>query len=164
MQSPFSRGAIASTLVVLASTLPAAPAGEVKGSFVLGGTDAKLAHVRAARATLDAKGMKGYSVLLSARPAEGPLDAWRTADPGQRGSFMFIQLDASGEVWVAELGHAARKGGRFGVVTELVKRSFAVTGDRLSARVGTDGEQEFGGDRYSVDLTFAATLEGAAGK
>src|SRR5574341_1890872 len=125
---------IAVTVWMTAPSL-AAPQGEVKGSFVLRGVDAKLVHVRAERAALDAKGKMGYSVLLSERPAKDALGEWKTADPAQRGSFIFLQLEGNGDVWVAELGHAARAGGRFGVVMELQKAAFEVRGDRLTAHV-----------------------------
>jgi len=142
----------------LAAPLWAAPQGTVQGSFVLDGVDAKLTHVRAARAALD-KGKSGYEVLLSARPADGDLSSWRTAEPAERGSFIHLLFEPNGAIWVADLGHAAAKSGRFGVVTELETVSFGVHGDRLTGHVRTRGEQSFGDDRYSVDLTFDAPLE-----
>jgi hypothetical protein len=132
----------------------------VQGSFRVGGVEAKLTHVRAARVPLDDKGTKGIAVLLSERPSEGDISAWRTADPAERGSFLHIIFDEKGEVWVAELGHAAAKTGRFGVVTELKKVALVVKGDRLNAHVRTAQEESFGDDRFSVDLTFEVTIEG----
>ena len=149
-------------LVMLAVTiweLPVAAQGStVKGTFVVGGTDAGLKHVRAQRTALDEK-TKGFVVLFSAKPAEGDITDWRMADPKERGSFIYLMLEESGAVWVAELGHANAKTGRFGVVTELEKQSFAVAGDRLKARFATRGEQTFGDDRYTVDLEIDAPLE-----
>jgi hypothetical protein len=138
----------------------AAEKAPVQGAFLVGGVDAGLTHVRARRVPLDDQGMPGFAVLLSARPAEGEITAWRTADPAERGSFVHILFDAKGEVWVAELGHASAKTGRFGVVTELQKVTFEVKGERLSAHVRTAQEESFGDDRYTVDLTFEAPLEG----
>jgi hypothetical protein len=62
-------------------------------------------------------------------------------------------------IWIAELGHAKAKSGRFGVVMEVKVVSFKVTDDRLSAHVRTVGEQEFTQDKYQLDLTFEAPLE-----
>jgi len=145
-------------LATVASTLAADAPGQVKGSFVVGGTDAKLIHVRAKRVALD-KGAKGYAVLLSARPADGEILAWKTADPAEKGSYLHVIFDAKGGVWVADLGHEAAKSGHFGVVTEIETASFAVDGDRLKAHIRTNGEQVFTQDHYSVDLTFDVTLE-----
>ena len=106
--------------VMIGETSAAAQASTVKGKFVVGGADAGLKHVRAQRTELDEK-TKGFVVLLSAKPAEGDIADWRMADPEERGSFIFLMLEESGAVWVAELGHANAKTGRFGVVTELEK-------------------------------------------
>jgi hypothetical protein len=153
--------------VVLAATLlapavVAAQPGSVKGSFVLNGVDAGLTNVRAIRAVLDdgRKKINGYTVLLSAKPAPGDVDSWRTADPSERGSFIYLMLEPDGTVWVAELGHAARKGGRFGVMLEVKKAAFEVKGDVLRGHFRTAQEEEFLGAHYTIDLTFETTLEG----
>lgn len=145
--------------LVAASSFAAEPA-TLHGTFVLGGVDAQLTHIRAKRVTLDDKGAQGYAVLLSNRPAEGEITAWRTAEPAKVGSFVHILFDQAGDVWVAELGHTARKGGAFGVVLELKKVAFEVKGERLSAHVRTVQEESFGDDTYTADLTFDVPLEG----
>lgn len=137
----------------------------VTGTFVLDGADAKLAHVRVMRTLLDDTTKKqGYAILMSARPVTGDIRSWQTADPAERGSFVFLVLESSGDVWVAELGHAARKGGRFGVVLELKKAAFAVKGDRLTAHYRTNGEESFGDSKYTIDITFDAAIEGQKGQ
>jgi hypothetical protein len=133
----------------------------VTGTFVLGGVDAKLAHVRVMRTVLDEQTKKaGYAILMSAKPVTGDIRSWQTANPAERGSFVFLVLESTGDVWIAELGHAARKDGRFGVVTELKKAAFAVKGDRLTGRYRTNGEESFGDSKYTIDLTFDASIEG----
>ena len=150
-----------SALVLLAALVIAAGAGsgKVDGTFKVAGKDAQLKHVRAKRVKLDEKGKPGYAVLLSAKPASGDIESWRTAQPSERGSFIYVLFEPKGDIWVAELGHAAAKGGRFGVVTELQKVSFDVNAQRLAAHISTNGEQTFTDDRYSVDLTFEAPVE-----
>jgi hypothetical protein len=144
---------------VLAATLSlgAAPK-DVAGSFVMNGVDARLAYARAKAVELE-KGNPGYLVLLSSRSAKGDIGAWRTGEPAERGSFIFLMLEKSGGVWVAEIGHAAAKSGRFGVVTELQVSDFSSAGDRLRGRVRTKTEQTFSDDRYKIDLSFDASLE-----
>jgi len=66
---------------------------------------------------------------------------------------------AGPQLWVAEIGPAAAKAGRFGVVTEVQVQAFAVESGILKARVRTDGEQVFTDDRYRIDLQVAAPLE-----
>ena len=133
----------------------------VTGTFVLGGTDAKLSHLRVVRMVLDERTKKqGYAILMSARPATGDIRLWQTADPAERGSFVFLVLEQTGDVWIAELGHAARKGGRFGVVTELKKAAFDVKGDRITGHYRTNGEESFGDSKFTIDLTFDALIEG----
>ncbi|HSP14557.1 MAG TPA: hypothetical protein VLV78_07390 [Thermoanaerobaculia bacterium] len=147
-------------LAALLAATPANPtANKVQGKFVMNGTDAKLSHVRAMRTKLDEKGKPGYAVLLSAQPAEGEMSSWRTAEPSKRGNFIYLLLEPKGEVWVAELGHTSAKSGHFGVVTELRVAPYAVRGDRISGTVQTAREEEFGGDHYTVDLKFEATLD-----
>lgn len=152
-------GIVGLAVIVLGGSSFAAQKTGVEGSFVLNGAEAKLAFVRAQRTKLDEKGKPGFTVLLSEREAAGDLAGWKTADPAEKGSFIFITFEENGEVWVAEIGHGDRADGRFGVVTELRKAEFAVDGDRISAHVTTAGEQEFGDDHYSVDLTFTVTIE-----
>jgi hypothetical protein len=139
--------------------LGAATTGKVDGTFLVAKTDAKLQYVRATRAVLDEKGKSGYAILLSARPAEGDISAWRTGEPSARGSFIYLIVEKNGAVWVAELGHSAAKAGRFGVVTEVSVDGFRFDGNRLAGRLKTAGEQEFTEDRYSIDLTFDVPLE-----
>ena len=146
---------IAFLLVLAAAVSPAV----VKGTFIVNGKDAGLRYVRARRDVLDEKGRHGYSVLLSARPATDDIRLWKTAEPSERGSFMYVQLEEKGPVWVAELGHEAAKSGRFGVVTELTADQFKVANGRLSAHLHTIGEQEFSADRYAVDVTIDVPLE-----
>jgi len=148
------------SLLVVFSMYAAQEPPKLEGKFILAGTDAKLSHVRAVRTALDAKGKPGYAILLSARPAEGDILPWQTADPAKRGSFIFLLLEKNGSVWVAELGHTAAKSGRFGVVTELKATGFEVRGDRLQARVQTSREEEFSGNHYTVDLKFDVPIEG----
>jgi hypothetical protein len=147
--------------VSMSSAAAQAPA-TVKATFVMNRIDAGLTHVRAAKIVLDdgKKKSPGYVVLFSARPADGDLSAWHTAEPRERGSFIYLALETTGEVWSAELGHAARKDGTIGVVTELRKVSLAVKDGRISGQYRTNGEQAFFDDRYTVDLTFDAPLEG----
>lgn len=149
----------AGLLLLLAAGTAVAAAGKVEGTFVVGGTDAKLQYVRALRAKLDEKGRSGFVILLSARPAVGDTAAWRIGEPSERGSFIYLMLEPTGDVWVAELGHAGAKSGRFGVVTEVKTSGFRVQGDQLVVAVRTDGEQEFTADRYSLNLKVEATIE-----
>lgn len=134
-------------------------AGKVSGSFVVSGSDANLGYVRATRTKLVDKEPDGFAILLSARPATGDISAWKTADPSERGSFVYLLLEQTGEVWMAELGHATAQSGRFGVVTEVKTSGFRVQGDQLVVVVLTDGEQEFSKDRYSINLRVEATIE-----
>jgi hypothetical protein len=146
---------IAATL--LAVTLGATPAG-VTGTFVVNGEDAGLAHVRSKRVELE-KGKMGYAVLLSARPATGDIDAWRSGDPAELGSFIYVLLESDGAIWVAELGHTAGSPGRFGVVFEVQTSELVHANERLKARLRTRGEETFGENRYTIDLAFDAALE-----
>jgi len=134
-------------------------AGKVEGTFVVAGSDAQLKYVRAVRTKLDEKGRMGFALLLSARNATGDISPWRTAEPSERGSFIFLILEPTGNVWVAELGHAAAKSGRFGVVSEVKTSGFQVQGDQLVVTVRTDGEQQFTADRYNINLKVEATIE-----
>lgn len=152
--------AIFATCLTISTLVQAAPkpAGELKGTLTVGGVDAKLANVRARAVALDAK-TSGYAVLLSARPAEGDIRTWRTADPKERGNFLYVIFDSKGEIWVYELSHASSKAQHFGGVSEIKKVSFQVKDRMLSAHIRTNGEQTFSEDRFTVDLTFSAPVE-----
>lgn len=160
------RNPAVSVLLLSILTLPATAAepkaespGKVTGTFVVGGKDAGLKHIRAGRVKLDEEGTIGYAAVLSARPADGELSEWKTEDPAKKGSFIYVVFEPSGAIWIVELGHANAKSGRFGVVLEVKPENFKVTGDRLSARIRTLREQDFGEDIFTVDLTFDAPLE-----
>src|SRR5262249_21244553 len=146
-------------LVLTAGRATGRAAGKVEGTFIVGGSDAQLKYVRAVRTKLDEKGRMGFALLLSARNATGDISPWRTAEPSERGSFIFLILEPTGNVWVAELGHAAAKSGRFGVVSEVKTSGFRVQGDQLSVTVKTDGEQQFTADRFNINLKVDATIE-----
>ncbi len=155
-----SPGGVAKLLALAslaALTMGAAPA-RVQGSFVLNGVDAPLKHVRAKQVELE-KGKPGYVVLLSARPVEGDMDAWRTADPAEVGSFIFAMLESTGAVWVAEIGHSSAKSGRFAIVLELQSSEFSSAGGRVKGRLHTVREQRFIDKRYSIDLSFDVPLD-----
>jgi hypothetical protein len=146
-------------IAVLASGAALMAQDKVQGTFLVGGKDAGLKFVRAMRVPLDDKGKTGYAILLSAAKAEGDISEWRTAEPAKRGSFMYIMVEPNGAIWIAELGHAAAKTGRFGVVLELKAPKFQVQGNRLIAQFKTEREQSFNADRYTIDLNVEATLE-----
>lgn len=145
-------------LVLLATPTLAAPPASVQGSFVVGGVDAVIHHVRATRAALDEK-TSGYAVLLSARPAEGDIAPWRIGDPKERGSFIYLMLEKSGAVWIAEIAHAGAQNTHFGVMSEVQVKSFSATGDRLAGQLTTNGEQTFTDDHYTIDLKFDVPIE-----
>jgi hypothetical protein len=144
--------------LLLAVLALGAVSAEIKGTFVMNGAEAALAHARAKSVELE-EGKPGYAVLLSARPAEGDIEAWRSADPAERGSFIYLLLESGGAVWVAELGHTAATSGRFGVVLELETSELTKAGGRLGATLRTRGEETFFENRYTVDLAFDAPLE-----
>jgi len=155
----FRAMALALTLFLSLALVAATNPGKVSGTFIVAGTDAQLKHVRAKRVKLDDKGQMGYAVLMSAKPATGDIEAWRTADPQERGSYVHVIFDSKGEIWIAELGHVRAKTRPFGVMTEIRKVAFEVTGEQISGHIRTEGEQVFTDDHYSVDLTFQAPLE-----
>jgi hypothetical protein len=91
------------------------------------------------------------------RPASrGDCDILRNCRAPSISVALFLVLESTGDVWIAELGHAARKDGRFGVVLELKKAAFAVKGDRLTGHYRTNGEESFGDSKYTIDITFDA--------
>ncbi len=149
--------AIIGTLFLASSTFAAPPA-TIQGSFVVGGVEAGLHHVRATRVALDQQ-TSGYAVLLSAQPAAGEIAPWQSGDPLERGSFIYLMVESNGAVWIAEIAHAAAQNTHFGVVTEVQVKGFSVSGDRLTAQLTTNGEQTFTDDRYTIDLKIDVPLE-----
>ena len=146
--------------ILISAGVIAAPApGKVTGSFLVGGADAHLKYVRAKEVKLDEKGRMGYAVLLSERPSTGDIEKWRIAEPEKSGNFVHVIFEPNGAIWVAELGHTNAKSGRFGVVAEIQKAAFDVKNQRIAAHIKTNGEQSFGDDHFSVDLTFDVPLE-----
>ncbi len=116
-------------LLIASPAMPESKPANVKGTFVVGGTDAYLKHVRAKRVKLDEKGKAGYAVLLSERPSTGDFSDWRTAEPSKRGSFIFLLLEKSGDIWVAELGN---------LCTSPAWRADGACAPRSAARGGGD--------------------------
>ena len=96
-----SRGLGAVLLFAALAAGSSISAGKVEGTFVVGGTDAKLRYVRAIRTKLDEKGRTGVAILLSAREVTGDTEPWRTGDPSKNGSFIYLIL-TGWAVWIAD--------------------------------------------------------------
>ena len=164
MQSHRAACLFAVVFLTFAATGGQAQPPSLNGTFVMNKTDAKLTHVRATKTVLDdgKKQSPGYAVLLSEKTAAGNFSSWRTADPHERGSFIYLMLESNGDVWIAELGHSVRKGGKIGVVLEVKKVAFAVKDGRIVGQYRTNGEETFFDDRYTIDVTFDAPIEGSS--
>lgn len=149
---------LASLLLALPGLAADKPA--IQGSFLVNGKPAKLQHIRARWEPLDDKGTKGVGVLLSEEPLGGDMGNWRTAEPKEVGDFVYVIFDQNADIWIVELGHTAAKSGRFGVVIEVKKMAYEVKDGKIHAQIKTLREWDFGDDRFTVDLTFDAPIEG----
>ena len=77
---------------------------------------------------------------------------------GELGSALSLSLDYKGGIFGCEVWHSAHQKKGFSSVGRIKTTDFKIADGNVSGHVSTGGEQDAFGEKWDVDLTFAATL------
>jgi hypothetical protein len=134
-----------------------AHAGEVKGKYVGNGKEAKLAF--AVVVPHDPwQDEPAYTLVLSEKDPGKSTSASTEALFGKLGDALTISFTKSGKVIGTQVCHQSLKKAGFSSIGVMEVEGFKLDGGSVSARFFTKAEQEFFGDRWSVDLSAKAAL------
>ena len=71
---------------------------------------------------------------------------------GKLGHALVINITQSGSIFGTQVCHQSLEKSGFSSIGPIKVERFAATGGKLTAHFFTEGEQEFSGDKWSVDL------------
>jgi hypothetical protein len=132
-------------------------AGQVTGTYVGNGKEARLAHVLVVPQE-PFEGETAYTIILSEKDPAGVEKPDFDAMFGKLGHALVISLTRKGAIFSTQVCHQALEKSGFSAVGPLLVEGFKIEGKQLSARFYTKKEDEFFGDKWSADLTVKATL------
>jgi hypothetical protein len=130
---------------------------EVSGNFIGNGKNAAIRFVvvQELEPFNDKKSLRLIFTEKDPTKAEKPeFDA----SFGKLGSSLILSVDDEGEIFGCEVAHSAHKKQGFGSLGKIKMEDFKVAGGNVSGHVGTGGEQVTFGEKWEVDLKFAAPL------
>jgi hypothetical protein len=156
------RGAVPALLAGLALVLVAATAldaadSPVEGSYLGNGEAAELAHVRIIE-TDPWQGETSYTIVISEKDPSEVAKPDFDAMFGELGDALVVSVTESGEIFSTQVCHQSLEKSGFSSSGSLKIEGFKIEEGELSARFYTDGEQEFSGDRWQVDLKVTGEL------
>lgn len=147
--------------LALAGGAALAVEGRVSGKFLGNGKEATLAHAVAVPEAEKWQGDDAWSVVLTERaPEPGSKPEW-DAGFGKLGSALVVRVTRKGELYGAEVYHAALEHKPFSTSGPIQIDQFRIEGDAISGHLFTREPDDFFGDRWELDLTFTAPLAGA---
>lgn len=134
------------------------PAGPVKpvvtGSFKGNGKQGKLAFI-SARELEEFSDKPALMLILTEKDHTKDPQADVNARFGRYGNALIVSLNDDGSIFGCEIGHTAFQKGSFSAVGGTSIDEFDLGDGQVSGQIVTDGEQEFFGDKWEVDLKFA---------
>jgi len=135
--------------------------GKVGGKFLGNGKDAKLAFAVAVPEEEKWQGEDSWSVVLTEKAAEpGMKPAW-DASFGKMGSAVIVKVTRKGDLYSAELYHAALEHKPFSTSGPIQIDGFKIEGGAISGHLFTREPDDFFGDKWELDLTFTAPIAAA---
>ncbi|MBX7168246.1 MAG: hypothetical protein K1X74_18055 [Pirellulales bacterium] len=149
-----------------ASTKPAAT-GPVKpmvaGKFLGNRQPSKLAFV-SARSIEPFNDKPAFELIFTERDHSQDKQAHINAAFGRFGSALIISLNDDGGVFGCQVVHTAMKKQGFSALGRMRTGEFELGEQSIQGQLTTDGEDEFFGETWEVDLRFAAPLAKSAKK
>lgn len=129
----------------------------VAGKFIGNGKDAalKFALVEEAEAFGDKEAVK--LIFTEKDPAKAKKPAF-DAMFGKLGSAMILSVDLDGKIFGCEVAHSAHKKQGFSSVGKIKMAEFKIADGNVTGHVSTGGELDTFGEKWEVDLKFAAPL------
>lgn len=129
----------------------------VTGKFLGNGKEAALRFVT----VLEREGFDGKQavrVIFTEKDPGSEKDPEFDAFFGKFGSALILSVHYDGEIFGCEVAHSAHKKSGFSSVGRIRMEEFKVAGGNVSGHVTTDGAIDSFGDKWDVDLKFAAPL------
>ena len=127
----------------------------VTGKFVGNGKEGKLNFISAAprEAFADKPALR---IIMTEKDHTRDPRAEMKAGFGDFGNALIISCHEDGRIFGCEVVHTAHSKKGFSSVGSIETLEFQIAGGQVQGKLRTDGEQEFFGDKWSVDLAFAA--------
>jgi hypothetical protein len=136
---------------------PADADGRATGRYVANGKAARLEHVRIVPARAYA-GKASFRIVVSEKDSSRSQDPALDASFGDLGDALVIGVTEEGAVFGAQVCHQSLKHAGFSSIGPLKVDAFRIENGVLTARFFTNGEEEFSGDTWEVDLSVEGRL------
>jgi hypothetical protein len=131
--------------------------GQVTGTYVGNGKQAKLAHVSVVpHEPFD--GEPAYTIILSEKDPAGVKKPDFDAMFGKLGDALVISVTRKGDIFSTQVCHQSLEKAGFSSSGALFVDDFKIEGKQLSGRFYTKKEDEFFGDKWQADLKVKAAL------
>jgi hypothetical protein len=135
----------------------------VSGTFIGNGKAAKLAFVSALPdEPFDDK--PSMVLIFTEKDHSKAKQPKIKASFGDFGSALIVSLHEDGSIFGCQVVHSAHKKSGFSSIGQIRTTAFEVGDGRVEGELATDGEAEFFGDTWSVNLKFTAPFTAAASK
>ena len=128
-----------------------AAAGMVSGKYIGNGKPAQLAFARVIPHE-KWQDETAYTLILTEKDASKVEKPDFDAMFGKLGHALVINVTQSGSIFGTQVCHQALEKSGFSTVGPIKIERFAAAGGKMSGRFFTEGEQEFSGDKWFVDL------------
>jgi hypothetical protein len=138
------------SLAVLAASVAFA-AGMVSGKYIGNGKPAQLAFARVLPHE-KWQDETAYTLILTEKDSSKSQKPDFDAMFGELGHALVINITQKGSIFGTQVCHQALEKSGFSSIGPLKVERFAAAGGKLSGRFFTEGEQEFSGDKWQVDL------------
>lgn len=130
---------------------------EVSGKFLGQGKPAELKFVSVAEEA-DFNNKPAIKLIFTEKDHSAAKKPAFDAAFGKFGSALILSVFHDGGIFGCEVKHTALSKGTFSSIGQIHMEDFELAGGNVKGQVSTGGELEFFGDKWSVDLKFAAPL------
>jgi hypothetical protein len=130
---------------------------EASGNFIGNGKTAAIRFV-VVQELEPFHGKKSLRLIFTEKDATKAEKPEFDASFGKLGSALLLSVDHDGEIFGCEVAHSAHKKQGFGSLGKIKMEDFKIAGGNVTGRVSTGGEQVTFGEKWEVDLKFAAPL------
>ena len=138
-------------VALVASLAFAAGTGMVTGKYIGNGKPATLGFARVVPHE-KWQDETAYTLILSEKDSSKSEKPDFDAMFGELGHALVVNVTQTGSIFGTQVCHQALQKSGFSTVGPLKLERFSAAGGKLSGHLFTDGEQEFSGDKWSVDL------------
>jgi hypothetical protein len=149
------RRAVALAWIVLFAIAGIAAADSVTGSFVGNGREAKLEHIYVVPDEFF--DVPGWAIVLSEKESTSERPD-HDAMFNKIGDALVVNIDQEGTIVGVQVCHQQLERSGFSSAGTVEAKDFSVDNGVLKAHVTSDGEHEFFGDKWQIDLRIEVTL------